>query len=106
MKSYDLEIVYKELEFDFVPMEKINFDSDKSVLELTAEEESGKISTLVFEQVKTIYFESNELFNMDIFCPCDSFLVTLYKVKNEDIYLFPTEEKVWSIFSSKVYVKS
>ncbi len=105
MKKYELEIVFKDLEFDFVPMEEVHYDSAKNIISISAEQEDGSRKILTFKNATKILMESNEEYDMDIFCPDDSFLVTLYKVRGESIFLMPTEENVWTIYSSSPEIK-
>lgn len=99
-KELELDIVFNELCFDFVPMEKVFYDANKGSLEISAELEDGSKATIYFNRVDGFSLESNDGFDMSSFCPNDFFVVTLYKVQDENIYIFPTEENVWKIYSS------
>ncbi|WP_421849484.1 hypothetical protein [Marinomonas sp.] len=105
MKNYELDIVFKDLVFDFVPMEEVNYDSAQNMISISADQEDDNRKTLIFHNVTKIIMESNEEYDMEIFCPGDSFLVTLYKVRGESVFLLPTEENIWTIHSSFPEIK-
>lgn len=99
MENKELDIVFDDLCFDFVPMEKVSYDSNVGSLSIFADLEEGPGVTMYFKRVSGFSFENNDNFDMSIFCPDNFFTVTLYKVKHENLYLFPTEENIWRIYS-------
>lgn len=104
MKSYELEIVFKELQFDHVPLEIAVFDASKNSFRIKAETELGEIKEITFSQVIFVSLESSEKYDMNLFCYMGFFHVTLYRevdnqkrTDNIHTYLFPTETNVWKI---------
>ena len=80
-------------------MEKVSYDANSGSMEIIAEFEDGTKGIICFEKVDVFSLESNEDYDMSVFCPKGFFIVTLYKMKGQDIYFFPTEKNVWKIFS-------
>lgn len=103
MKSYQLEIVFDDLQFDHVPLEYITYDAASEALALRAETEDGKTKELIFRNITSISMSSNDIYDMNIFCVNDFFHVTLFRVLNTTdgahTFLFPTESSVWEIKS-------
>ncbi|CAM2006857.1 hypothetical protein [Acanthopleuribacter pedis] len=101
MKSYPLEVVFQDLKWDHVPLERVVFDASSEVFVIKAELETGSTKTVKFSQVVRATMSPCEDYDMTIFCISDFFCVTLYRVlePSTDVFtfLFPTESRVWEV---------